>query len=62
MPQAIAKHQLAAIKHLYHKALTDSVRWNFVPLRDGDTIVTTSYKAGTTWMQTIVANLIFGRR
>jgi hypothetical protein len=61
MLQAIAKHELPAIKHLYQNALTDSVRWNFVPLRDGDTIVTTSYKAGSR-MQTIVANLIFGGR
>ncbi len=46
MPQAIAKHQVPAIKHLYQNALTDKVRWSFVPHRDGDTIVTTSYKAG----------------
>lgn len=48
MPEAIAKHQLPAIKHLCRNARADRVRSNFVPLRDSDTIVTTSYKVGTT--------------
>lgn len=36
-----------------------SDRWNAYQHRPGDIVITTSYKAGTTWMQTIVANLIF---
>jgi len=38
----------------------DSTRWDgFIP-RDDDIIVTTGYKAGTTWMQRILAALILG--
>ena len=39
--------------------LLDSTRWNAYKHRPGDIIISTSYKTGTTWMQTIVANLIF---
>src|SRR6266481_6084379 len=56
------RNTLPVVKYLYRNAITDSIRWNFLPLRDGDTIVTTSYKAGTTWMQTLVANIIFSGR
>ncbi len=34
-------------------------RWQAYKHRVGDIVVTTSYKAGTTWMQTIVANLLY---
>jgi aryl sulfotransferase len=37
----------------------DSTRWQVYKHRPGDIVVSTSYKTGTTWMQTIVANLIF---
>lgn len=37
----------------------DSTRWRVYNHRPGDIIISTSYKTGTTWMQTIVANLIF---
>jgi aryl sulfotransferase len=53
--------RMPVLKHLYQNHVLDSTRWNFVPLRD-DIIVATSYKAGTTWMQAIVGNLIFGAR
>ena len=36
----------------------DGTRWRVYGPREGDIIITTSYKAGTTWMQTIVANLL----
>ncbi len=36
-----------------------SDRWEAYKHRPGDIVVTTSYKAGTTWMQNIVANLLF---
>jgi aryl sulfotransferase len=46
--------------HTYQNHLLDSTRWHhFVP-RDDDIIITTSYKAGTTWTQAIVAHLILG--
>jgi aryl sulfotransferase len=37
----------------------DSTRWKVYNHRPGDIVISTSYKTGTTWMQTIVANLIF---
>ena len=44
---------------IYKHPLLDSSRWDhFVPRVD-DIIISTSYKVGTTWTQTIVANLIF---
>jgi aryl sulfotransferase len=39
--------------------LLDSTRWDVYKHRPGDIVISTSYKTGTTWMQTIVANLIF---
>jgi aryl sulfotransferase len=45
-------------KYVYRNFLMDSTRWDrFVP-RDGDVLVCTSYKAGTTWTQMICALLI----
>ncbi len=37
----------------------DSARWWRFPLRDGDTIVSTRSKTGTTWMQMICLLLVF---
>jgi aryl sulfotransferase len=47
------------IRHVYQNHHLDSHRWdNFKPRR-GDVVISTSYKAGTTLMQTIVVNMIF---
>jgi aryl sulfotransferase len=51
--------QLPKLAHQYRNWCIDSIRWDYVKLREDDIIVTTSYKAGTTWMQGISANLIF---
>jgi len=59
MPDAAADRQLPVIKHLYQNYSLDSLRWNFVTLRDDDIVIATSGKTGTTWTQGIVANLIF---
>ena len=45
--------------HLYQNHHLDSTRWNWFEPRDDDIIIATSYKAGTTLMQTIVGNLLF---
>jgi aryl sulfotransferase len=39
--------------------MIDGDRWSAYNHRAGDIVITTSYKAGTTWMQTIVANLLY---
>lgn len=46
-------------KHVYQNHHLDSNRWNWFEPRNDDIIVATSYKAGTTLMQTIVGNLLF---
>jgi hypothetical protein len=51
--------QSAGHEHLYRNHSMDSLRWNSFTSRTGDVVVATSYKAGTTWVQVIVANLIF---
>jgi aryl sulfotransferase len=42
-----------------HTVLVDSERWNGFKFRDGDIIIATWAKSGTTWMQQIVGQLIF---
>jgi aryl sulfotransferase len=38
----------------------DSARWDEFPFRDGDIVISTRSKSGTTWMQMICALLVFG--
>jgi aryl sulfotransferase len=48
-----------AVRHIYQNHHLDTTRWDgFVPRAD-DIVISTSYKAGTTLTQTIVANLLF---
>lgn len=42
-----------------HNHHFDSTAWNHFPFRDDDIIISTYAKAGTTWMQQIVSQLIF---
>jgi hypothetical protein len=46
----------------YQGYFTDSARWERFAFRFDDVVITTPSKSGTTWMQTIVGLLIFGRR
>ncbi len=59
MSTQTGRNDLPVVKHLYQNWAFDALRWNFLKLRGDDIIIATSYKAGTTWMQGIVANLIF---
>ncbi len=45
---------------VYQNHHLDSTRWDAFRGRPGDIVITTAYKAGTTWMQGIVASLLFG--
>jgi len=41
-------------------AIVDSTRWNGFKFRDDDVVIDTFGKAGTTWMQQIVGQLLLG--
>jgi aryl sulfotransferase len=47
------------VQHVYQNHTLDSTRWHSFTPREGDVVVATPYKCGTTWMQTIVLHLIF---
>ena len=46
---------------VYQNHHLDSTRWDHYTPRAGDVIISTSMKAGTTWMQRIMSLLVFGR-
>ena len=46
-------------QRIYRSALIDSARWTSYNHRPGDIFVCASPKCGTTWMQTIVASLLW---
>ncbi len=50
---------LPAVTHLYQNHHLDSTRWRQFKPREDDIVISTSIKAGTTWMQTIILHLIF---
>jgi aryl sulfotransferase len=44
----------------YRSPDEDSARWLAFPVRDGDIVISTRSKSGTTWIQMICALLVFG--
>ena len=50
---------LPTVKKHYQNVFIESERWNAFTPRNDDIIITTSYKAGTTWVQGICAALVF---
>jgi hypothetical protein len=51
---------MADAPHRYVSDDEDSGRWVGFPFRDGDIVISTRSKSGTTWMQMICALLVFG--
>ena len=52
--------QLPEVTRVYQNHHLDSTRWETYEPRPSDIIVTTSYKAGTTWTQQILHELLHG--
>ncbi len=46
-------------RRVYQNHHLDSTRWDYFARRPGDIVISTSYKAGTTWMQAIVGQLLY---
>ncbi|MEH1165448.1 sulfotransferase domain-containing protein [Micromonospora sp. CPCC 205539] len=51
---------MPAPAHRYQSDEEDSARWLGFPFRDGDIVISTRSKSGTTWMQMICALLVLG--
>jgi aryl sulfotransferase len=49
------------LSRTYIGPFTDSRIWSDFSIRDNDVIITTPPKCGTTWMQSLILTLIFGR-
>ena len=58
MPPVSTIFPPAKPERIYQNHHLDSTRWRYFEHRPGDIVISTSYKSGTTWMQTIVANLL----
>lgn len=43
----------------YRSITNDTARWTGFPFREGDIVISTPPKCGTTWLQTIIALLVF---
>src|ERR1043166_462721 len=51
--------RVASTPFRYQSADEDSARWLGFPYRDGDIVISTRSKTGTTWVQMICALLVF---
>src|SRR6202161_4250077 len=50
---------MASTPYRYQSSDEDSARWLGFPFRDGDIVISTRSKTGTTWVQMICALLVF---
>ena len=48
-----------SVTRVYQNAMLDSTYWDHYEPREDDIVISTSMKAGTTWMQRICAALVF---
>jgi aryl sulfotransferase len=53
------KAALPTVRHIYQNHHLDTRRWDGFKPREGDIVISTSYKTGTTLTQTIVTNMLF---
>ncbi len=51
---------LPHVTRVYQNHHLDSTRWDVYEPRDGDIVIVTSYKSGTTWMEQILGLLLLG--
>jgi aryl sulfotransferase len=51
--------EMPVVEHIYKNHHLDSTRWSEYSPRDGDVVITTAYKSGTTWTQKIFYHLIY---
>jgi aryl sulfotransferase len=58
-PDLYYARQVASTPFRYQSPDEDSARWLGFPFRDGDIVISTRSKTGTTWVQMICALLIF---
>lgn len=55
----MTSHDGPGRRRVYRHAALDSTLWDDYRPREGDIVISTSIKAGTTWMQAIVASLLW---
>ncbi len=55
-------NRLFQTKRIYQNHHLDSTRWDLYQPCEDDVIVSTSYKSGTTWVISIIYQLLYGKR
>ena len=50
----------ASDRVLYRSWMSDNLRWDALELREGDIVISTPPKCGTTWTQRLISLLVFG--